>query len=327
MPRQARIDIPGLLQHVIVRGVGGEKIFLDDTDRKQFVERLSTLLTETDTHCFAWALIPNHFHLLLCPNNLELKTFMRRLLTGYAINFNNRHKRSGHLFQNRYKSIVCEEEAYLLELVRYIHLNPFRAKLVRDLATLNIYPWSGHSVLMGKRERPGQIVDEILLRFGDTAGKSRQRYFAFVQEGALQGGRDELVGGGLKRSMSMQNDLQEDAEAYDERVLGSAEFVKRLRCVKVLQQKMLAGMQLPELAGRIEEYFGCEKNSIKLRSKSKAVMTARDIYCYLAVRVLKYSGTEVGKMLGIHRSAVSHAVRRGETVADSRKDLIEQIMK
>ena len=151
MPRQARFDIPGLLQHVIVRGIERRNIFRDNTDRKNFIERFSKLLEETDTDCFAWALIPNHFHLLIRPNRTELKQFMRRLLIGYAINFNKRHHRVGHVFQNRYKSIVCEEENYLLELIRYIHLNPLRAKIVDDIASLNRYQWGGHSVLMGKR--------------------------------------------------------------------------------------------------------------------------------------------------------------------------------
>ena len=108
MPRQARLDIPGLLQHVIVRGIDRTNIFLDDDDRDRFVERFSNLLVETGTDCFAWALIPNHAHLLLRCNHFDLSRFMRRLLTGYAVMFNRRHSRTGHLFQNRYKSIVCE---------------------------------------------------------------------------------------------------------------------------------------------------------------------------------------------------------------------------
>lgn len=326
MPRQARIDIPGLLQHVIVRGIERGKIFLDDTDRDRFLVRLSTLLTETDTDCFAWALIPNHFHLLLRSNRIELKQFMRRLLTGHAITFNIRHKRSGHVFQNRYKSIVCEKDTYLMELVRYIHLNPLRAKLVTDLSALNKYPWSGHSVLMGVHDRPGQIVEEILLHFGDTVGKARNGYFAFMQDGTLQGRRDDLVGGGLRRSRGMQIEQHDDMTISDERVLGSGDFVEGLRREEALQQVMITGMQLPELACRVEQYFGCEKSSIKRRSKDKAVMTARDVYCYLAVRVLRYSGTEVGKILNIQRSAVSHAVRRGEGIVDSIENMNEKIL-
>jgi len=135
MPRQARLDAPCILQHVMARGIERREIFKDDQDRQSFLDRLSIILEKTQTQCYAWALIPNHFHLLLRTSLTPLSKIMRRLMTGYAITFNKRHKRSGHLFQNRYKSIVCEEDPYLLELIRYIHLNPLRADLVKDLKT------------------------------------------------------------------------------------------------------------------------------------------------------------------------------------------------
>ncbi len=326
MPRQARLDIPGLLQHVIVRGIERRKIFIDDFDRKRFVERLSDLLEETDTDCFAWALIPNHFHLLLRANRLELKQFMRRLLTGYAINFNTRHKRSGHVFQNRYKSIVCEEETYLLELVRYIHLNPLRARLVSDLVALSEFPWCGHSVLMGNQELPGQDIEEILTLFGTNLGQSRQSYSDFIRDGALQGRRDDLIVGGPQRSMKKQVERQDDLEISDSRVLGSGVFVERLRHEELLREKMMSGMSLPELAGRVEAFFNLEKNSIKRRSNNQEMKVARDVYCYMAVRILRYSGTHAGEILGIGRSAVSHAVRRGERIIEDNDNLIDGIM-
>ncbi|MBI5017160.1 MAG: transposase [Deltaproteobacteria bacterium] len=126
MPRSARLDLPGLLQHVMVRGIERRDIFVDDDDRRAFVGRLGELLGATQTELLAWALLSNHVHLLVRSRTGSLGTFMRRLLTGYAVTFNRRHERSGHLFQNRYKSVVCDEEPYLLELVRYIHLNPLR---------------------------------------------------------------------------------------------------------------------------------------------------------------------------------------------------------
>jgi len=326
MPRQARLDIPGLLQHVIVRGIERGVVFCDDIDKSRFVERLSDLLVETDTDCFAWALIPNHFHLLLRPNRLELKQVMRRLLTGYAINFNIRHNRSGHVFQNRYKSIVCEEETYLLELLRYIHLNPLRAKLVPDLSSLAEYPWCGHSVLMGNQVRPGQVVDEVLARFGTTLDQSKQKYLEFIEDAVRQGRRDELVGGGLKRSNKMQTSSQNDIGIHDERVLGSEDFVKRLRSEQALQEKMLRGMSLMELVNRVEKCYGLEKNSIKRRSKNREVVAARDVFCYLAVRLLRYNGPNVGEVLSIGRSAVAHAVRRGEHIIEGNDDLKSTIL-
>jgi len=154
MPRQARLDAPGVLQHVMARGIERRKIFWDDKDRASFLERLALILEETQTQCYAWALIPNHFHILLRTGTTPLSTVMRRLMTGYAVTFNIRHRRSGHLFQNRYKSVVCEEDTYLLELTRYIHLNPLRAKLVEDLKALDKYSWTGHSAILGKRKNP-----------------------------------------------------------------------------------------------------------------------------------------------------------------------------
>ena len=126
MPRSARLDAPGALHQIMIRGVERRKIFKDDDDREDFLGRLEKLLPITKTSCFAWALIPNHAHFLFRTGNESIATLMRRLLTGYAVYFNHRHKRSGQLFQNRYKSILCQEDAYLTELVRYIHLNPDR---------------------------------------------------------------------------------------------------------------------------------------------------------------------------------------------------------
>jgi len=105
---------------------------------------------ETETVIYAWALMTNHAHILLRSGLAGLPKFMRRLLTGYAITYNHCHKRHGHLFQNRYKSIVCDEDSYFLELVRYIHLNPLRARQVKDISKLDRYCWCGHCVLMGR---------------------------------------------------------------------------------------------------------------------------------------------------------------------------------
>jgi REP element-mobilizing transposase RayT len=154
MPRKARIDYPGGVHHLIVRGIERKRIFQDDRDRNAFLERLGFLLLESKTSCFAWALLPNHVHLLVRTGVIFLAGLMRRLLTGYAVTYNRRYHRHGVLFQNRYKSILCQEDPYLLELVRYIHLNPLRGKRVESIDALDQYPYSGHSAIMGfwKRE-------------------------------------------------------------------------------------------------------------------------------------------------------------------------------
>ena len=151
MPRQARLDAPGTLHHVIIRGIEKRKIVDDKKDQNIFVERMGQIALDTDTTIYAWALMTNHAHILLKSGQQGLSTFMRRFLTGYAINYNKRHKRYGHLFQNRYKSIVCDEDTYFMELVRYIHLNPLRANIIKDLQGLNSYLYSGHHCIMGKK--------------------------------------------------------------------------------------------------------------------------------------------------------------------------------
>ncbi|MEE8553797.1 MAG: transposase, partial [Desulfobacterales bacterium] len=195
MPRQARLDAPGTLHHVMIRGIEQREIVDDDLDRKDFVSRMGKIASETQTSIYAWSLMTNHAHILLRSGPSGLPRFMRRLLTGYAINYNLRHRRHGYLFQNRYKSIVCEEDAYFKELVRYIHLNPLRAKLAESLAELDRYRWCGHSVLMGRVSNDWQDRDYVLRWYGTKQGEAKRAYRHYVKEGIDQGRRPELVGG------------------------------------------------------------------------------------------------------------------------------------
>jgi len=200
MPRRSRIDAPGALHHVMVRGIERGLIFKDDEDRDNFLTRLGAILKETGTRCYAWALLGNHAHLLLKTGNVPIATVMRRLLTGYAVTHNRRHRRSGHLFQNRYKSILCQEDAYFQELVRYIHLNPLRALVVESLQELDAYKYAGHSVILGKCDREWQDAKCVLKLFDESVNPARLRYRQFVQEGVARGKREDLTGGGLIRS-------------------------------------------------------------------------------------------------------------------------------
>jgi putative transposase len=200
MPRKARIDAPGALHHVMARGIERRIIFMDNADCDDFLERLGSIADETHTPCYAWSLVRNHFHLLLKTGNVPIATVMRRLLTGHVIRFNRRHGRTGHLFQNRYKSILCQEDVYVKELIRYIYLNPLRAGIVGDLKELASYPYSGHSAVMGKLYREWQSVDHVLSLFDTRALRARHAYEKYVEAGIDQGRRWDLIGGGLVRS-------------------------------------------------------------------------------------------------------------------------------
>lgn len=156
MPRAARLDTPGTLHHVILRGIERRQIVNDVDDRRHFVDRLGQLALALQTAIYAWALLSTHAHLVVRSGPDGLPTFMRRLLTGYAQAYNRRHHCHGPLFQNRYKSIVCEEDHYFAELVRYIHRNPLRTRLVTTLHELDRCAWCGHAPLMGLQQHAWQ---------------------------------------------------------------------------------------------------------------------------------------------------------------------------
>ncbi|RPI10788.1 MAG: transposase, partial [Zetaproteobacteria bacterium] len=233
MPRGPRLDAPGTLHHVIVRGLDQQVIFRDERDRNDFLRRVAALAEAKHLIVYAWSLMPNHAHLLIRTQARSIGGCMRSLLTGYAGQFNRRHKRTSHLFQERYKSIVIEEDAYFLELVRYLHLNPLRAGIVEHLSALERFPWTGHSALLGHMPRPWYAIDEVLAHFGRGLHAARRAYRAFVAAGRPHERRPELQGGGLRRSVGgweVVTVLRRGREAYssDERVLGSGEFVEAL---------------------------------------------------------------------------------------------------
>jgi hypothetical protein len=195
---------------------------------------------------------------------------MRRLLTGYAVTYNRRHRRHGHLFQNRYKSVLCQEEPYFLELVRYIHLNPLRAKIVLNLDGLDSYPYAGHRVVLGRERASWQDVNTVLSQFGGRASIARRRYREFVREGIKEGRRPDLVRGGLKRGIGGWEETRDGkAEAErikgDERILGEGEFIENV--LRTSEEELerryrlrTQGYDLERLIRRVGEVTGIEPN-------------------------------------------------------------------
>ncbi len=311
MPRHARIDIPGLLQHVIVRGIERSNIFLDDDDREDFVARMGRLLDETRTVCYAWALLDNHFHLLLMPTEQSLARFMRRLLTGYAVYFNRRHLRSGHLFQNRYKSIVCDRDAYLLELIRYIHLNPLRANVVSSLNLLADFRWSGHRQLLGRGTDQLIVADDVWSMFSRRKKIAIESYLQFLADG-LNGNLSKISSGGRRASQAFDSSLT-DQDLYDDRILGGGGFVERVLAAAELIESHVS---LESIMERVANYFGVDIEELHCPSKVRLIANAKAVICYLSTRRFRIPGGEVAARLGYTRSAVSHASDRGKILFD-----------
>lgn len=315
MPRQPRLDAPGALHHVIGRGIESIDIFKNSVDRNDFVNRLAELCKEGFVIIYAWALMPNHFHLLTRTGKQPLSHSMRKLLTGYVVNYNRRHKRYGHLFQNRYKSIICEDDPYLLELTRYIHLNPLRARIVESLEDLNSYAWTGHSVVMGRVKRGWQDKDTVLAYFDKRRKRAMERYGRFVEEGIATGSRPELVGGGLIRSLGGWSQVLSlkrtgGKVASDERILGSSEFVQSIiseaeETEKETLRLSLKISDLSSLAREIVKGEGVDKVELGSGSRKRRVVKARRLFCQIAVKKMGYSGAEVARFVGVTTSAVN----------------------
>jgi REP element-mobilizing transposase RayT len=335
MPRKGRIDAPGALHHIIARGIERRAIFCDDEDRDDFLRRLGEIFSESKTRCYAWTLIHNHFHLLLKTGDVPVATVMRRLLSGYVSRFNRRHDRSGHLFQNRYKSILCQENVYLKELVRYIHLNPLRAGVVKTLRELDDYRYCGHGRLMGKFQNDWQEANSVLALFANRVSTARGRYRTFVEAGVAAGRRPELTGGGLVRSAGGWQAIQElrketAHKKSDERILGDSEFVEEVlaRAEEDLQRKYelaARGVGIEKVMQGVSELTGVPAEALIGANKNRKAVGARGLLCFWAVSELGMSLTELAGRLGIAVSTVSGAVQRGARFAEREKLRFETV--
>ena len=329
MPRSARLDKPGILQHVIIRGIERRRIFRDDADREDMLDRLADLLPETNTACYAWAFLDNHAHFLFRSGPRGIAALMRRLLTGYVVGFNHRHRRSGQLFQNRYKSIVCQEDAYLKKLVAYVHLNPLRARLVGDMAALADYPYCGHGVLLGAWSVAWQDMGYVLRQFGPEIGAARRRYLEYVTKTAEMGKQPELVGGTVRRHIGGWEKVKArkgngiERRMVDSRILGKTEFVESVLCEArqrlnrryTLQRQ---GWNFERVLDRAAAIFDVASEQVLSRSRKRVRSEARSLACYWAVRELGLSTAELARRFEMTTAAVNYAVDRGERIAAER---------
>lgn len=302
------------MYHVIARGIERRKIFIDDHDYEDFLSRLEKALEKTGSKCFAFSLLENHFHLLIMRGSRPLAELMRRLMTGYAVKFNLRHKRARHLFQNRYKAILCDLDSYFLELVAYIHLNPLRAGMVKDLKALGSYKWCSHRAVVGKNTFKFLAKEDILQQFGNHLKGAHKKYESFLAERVGKFKPGELSGGGLIRSKGGLSGMmgllkEEEKEAYDEKILGDGDFV-----VSVLNEaddKKDKKLPLDKLMKGVVEATGVRPEDIFSRSQIRQVVKARALYCYLAKERGGVSGAQLMKQLRMTSGAIFHLVYNG----------------
>lgn len=283
MPRHPRVHAEGLLYHVMARGNDGQEIFLGESDYQAFLEGLRTVRQRYPFALYGYALMPNHFHLLLEVHRFPTARILQSLLTGYARRFNKIHHRRGHLFEGRYKAIVCDRDSYLLELVRYIHLNPVRASLVKQPGK---WPWSGHGEYLGKEKRglidPGPVMGQL-----STAAN----YEAFIRDGAKVNYRPEWHPG-------------EGAP-----FLGPERFVRKMAKEPVVPSSSRRAT-LRDLLKSVAAKSGLSAETLLRKGRLGSVVSARDGFIREAVLQQGYLASQVASFLNCHPSNISRALQK-----------------
>lgn len=291
MPRQARVDVPGQYYHVMSRGIERGEIFSQDEDYEDFLGRFAVWLKRCGGKCMAWCLMPNHFHFLLLRGERPLSELMHHVMTGYAVNYNLRHQRCGHLFQNRYKAIICGLEEYFLEAAPYIHLNPLRAGLVKDLQELGNYPWSGHGeVVTG--ESDGILCVQGLLEHYGGGPEAFSSYMKAMAERAA-----EIIPGNASTHRDIAPRSAETRDIEKE-ILGKSGEIGGRR-------------ERKELLAEASDLTGVPREEILRPSRLRAAARARAIYCYLCREQGGVGGTELMGELKLSQSAISKLIAKG----------------
>jgi REP element-mobilizing transposase RayT len=292
MARKPRIHVPGGVYHVLLRGNAGQDIFFDDEDRYHFYLLLQEGTSRFGHRIHGFCLMNNHVHLAVQVGEEPLSKIMQNLSFRYTRWVNRKQKRIGHLFQGRYKAILVEHDSYLLELVRYIHLNPVRAKMVRQPGS---YPWSGHRCYLGKDTLPWLHTDWVLSQFGKRLNTCRKRYEEFVRAGRGEGYRAEFHGGGK-----------------DQRVLGEERFVKKVLDTEVYQPYKPQQIKFNDLVRQVCKEYDLTEEDLVTPSRNRYASEARQVIGWLALKTDNITLTEVARHFGRDVTTLSRGVRRME---------------
>ena len=311
MPRKARITAPGILLHIMGRGIEGRDIFLNDSDRAVFVSLFRFGLRQTGYRCYAWALMPNHYHLFLRTSEQPPAALMRRLNSAYSRHYNKTHDRKGYLFGDRYRSIATQDQNYCEEIVRYVHLNPIRAGICKSLSALDRYPWTGHRALMGNAPSDFQDAQAVLRRFGRDMHEARMRYRAFLAEG-LHGN----IGSECISSIRGSNKGTIDVRETGTWAIGDPEFVRSViekdkqNRLRIARFKKL-GWTLDRAAKEVATCFNIDVETLRTRSRLTPSAEAKKSFAYICRSLLDFRTIDIGRFLGITGPAASICANRG----------------
>jgi len=282
MARKPRVEFEGAFYHVIARGNQRQDIFRDDKDRTTYLGRVEHYRKRRDFKLYAYVLMSNHVHLLIETQRIPLSKIMQGIQFTYTQYYNRRHRTVGHLFQGRYKAILCDRESYLLELVRYIHLNPARVRKPNDPWK---YPWNSHRAYLGERT-PVQIDTKLVLgQFGRALGQARLAYRKFMEEGIGEGHIDRYY------------------EVVDQRFLGDEEFIEKVDKRTQGREVEAGGPKVPfgRLLEAVAKEHGVGASELTGPGRRRQRVRARAMLVYLAREWSKVTSKELAGRL--HRDA------------------------
>ena len=295
------------------RGIDGMPIFRSDADRSAFLPILSNQLQKSGYLLYAWVLMPNHYHLVLRTTGYPLAACMRSVNSRYAQYFGKQLSTRGYLFQDRYKSIVTQDQNYVEEFIRYVHLNPVRAGICKSIDALNSHPWCGHSVLMGRQDAPYQNATDVLRRFGSSLVSQRQAYRRFLEEGVSQTG--DVVS--LIRDA---NGECEDSHSSSCWVIGNHDFVQQVMKDQQARRVRLArhareGQDIEHIAEKVTAALGLAAADLRSKGRHSPSSVARKICAHHAHRLHGIPARQIADYLGVSSSAVSQMLGSSEALA------------
>lgn len=291
MARPLRIEYPGAVYHVLTRGNNRQAIFRDDADRRVYLAKVRRYCAEKEVELLCYCLLPNHVHLLVQTPQGNLSKLMQAFQTSYTRHFNRRHGRTGHVFEQRYKAFLVDRDNYLLQVSRYIHLNPVAAKFVRRPQA---YRWSSYRAYLKDAGEEGLKRDSILGQLTGTRQTQIAQYRAFVEGGIPAGGRWATL------------PIRQHA------FIGGEEFVEEARRKGERQPELLTrSFGLGEILRAVGEVVRLTPEQLQTPSKNPGIQRARELFMYVARRQSGASLREITARLGVRDlSTVSHGVRR-----------------
>jgi REP element-mobilizing transposase RayT len=307
MPRKPRIEFSGAFYHVIVRGNQKQRIFKDPADFQKYLLTLTVYKNRTGSRIYAYVLMNNHVHLLIEAGDIPLSKVMQGINQTYTLYFNHRYRTVGHLFQGRYKAILCDRDAYLLGLIKYIHENPLRARIIERL---DAYPWSSHHAYTGTNNPLGLVdTDQVLRMFSENRTRARRKYRDFMAEADGFGRTDVYA-------------------TVDQRLKGDDEFVGRI-LVEHDKEQIKPWKRRPPLdaiAKVIEKRHDVDLSDLRSTQKTREIARARKVFGILA-HDRGYKAIEIGLFLDKDPSKMTNYLRERDEVETDVKEAGRQLDK